>query len=156
MTLRQCIEEGVAVGGFTAILLALSIELIGSRPNLFEAECAIDAFPEVREILPSYVAKCALGDAMTDRPAYVGDETVLAVVRKVEDGTRRPRRLRATARMYGNTARLEFAASIGDEKFENRFALHGEGSGETTLERNVSLWMLRRPASTVRRNLSTS
>ena len=92
----------------------------------------------------------------TDRPAYVGDETVLAVLRKAEDGTRRPRRLRATARMYGNTARLEFAASIGDENFENRFALLGEGSGETTLERNVSLWMLRRPASTLRRNLSTS
>lgn len=78
------------------------------------------------------------------------------VLRVEEDGTSRPRHLRATAGRDGNVTRLEIVTSIGDKNFQDRIALLGEETGETTLERNVSLQMLRRPASTERRKVSTS
>ncbi len=144
------LDNGITSGGFTAILLVLFLELTSPRPSRFEADFTIGVLPELRGFLSTFVARNGWGDAMMDRLDAASEETLLTLLTDDETGTGRPRRLRVTARRDGHLARLEFVASVGDENLQDRIALLGEESGEFTIERDVSLRMLRHLASSVR------
>ena len=86
---------------------------------------------------------------MAGRLDAAGEETLLSLVRDEEAGDR-PRRLRLVARREGEGAVLEFVVAARDDNIQDRLALIAEEPGETPAEREVSLRLLRRLATSVR------
>ncbi len=144
------LQNGMTAGGLVALLLALFVELTGSRPSRIEVEFGMEALPKIREFLAGFASRGGWGKAMADRLDAAGEETLLTLVRQDEEGERRGRRrLRVTARKQGGGALLEFVAAAGAENIQDRIALLGTGPVEAPDEREISLRLLRHMASRV-------
>ena len=87
---------------------------------------------------------------MATRFDAVGEEALLTLLRG-EEGTDAPsRRLLVVGYREDNVAVLEFIAAGGSENIEDRLAVLGKSSLEGSVERDVSLRLLRHLASDVR------
>ena len=143
--------SGITAGGLTAIALVLFIEATSPRPSRFRAEFTVDVLPDLRAFLSEFSNRCGWGQEMLRRLEAVSEETLLTLLREEESDDGRSRLLRVTARKDGRGACLEFVASAGEEEnLQDRIAVLGEGIDQTTLERDVSLRLLRHLASSVR------
>jgi len=92
---------------------------------------------------------------MADRLDAASEETVLTLLDQEEAGDEagedsEPRRLLLTAHREGGAAVLEFVAARGEENLQDRIALLGEAGAADSIEREVSLRLLRHLASSVR------
>ena len=87
---------------------------------------------------------------MIDRLTAVTEETLLTL-REQEDSEAGEdgRRLLLTARREDDEAVLEFVAATGEENLQDRIALLGKQSISSSVEREVSLRLLRHLASSV-------
>lgn len=143
--------SGITAGGLTAVVLVLFIELTSPRSRRFRAAFTIDVLPDLRAFLSDFAERCGWDREMERRLEAVSEETLLTLLREEEDDDGRVRQLRVTARKDGRGACLEFVASAGEEEnLQDRIALLGEEIDQTTLERDVSLRLLRHLASSVR------
>ena len=143
--------SGITAGGIIAIALVLFIEMTSPRSRRFKAEFTIDVLPQLRVFLSDFAERCGWGREMARRLEAASEETLLTLLREDESDDGRTRLLRVTARKDGRGACLEFVASVGeDENLQDRIALLGEEINQTTLERDVSLRLLRHLASSVR------
>ena len=84
---------------------------------------------------------------MMDRLSAVTEETLLTL-REQEVG-KDGRHLLLTARREDDEAVLEFVAATGEENLQDRIALLGKQSISASVEREVSLRLLRHLASSV-------
>ena len=145
------LQNGMTVGGFTAILLTLFLELTGPRRRRLRTVLDADAHPKIRTFLTDLAARRGWSGEMAERLRAVGEETLLTLL---ERGERRPavqgRRLLLIARADGAAADLEFIASPGEENLEDRMAMLGSRAGATGVEEEASLRLLRHYASSVR------
>lgn len=146
------LDNGMTVGGLTAILLTLFVEVTSPRPSRFEAEFTTGSLPAMREFLLEFAKRSGWDRAMGDRLDAASEETVLTLVREEdEDESRTRRRLQITARREGRgVARLEFLVAVGDENLQDRISVLEDQTGDIPLERDVSLRLLRHLASSVR------
>ena len=89
---------------------------------------------------------------MAERLDAACEETLLTLLRQEEESEEEPgrRRLRLTARREGDGAVLEFVVAAQDDNIQDRLALIREEPGENWDEREVSLRLLRRLASSLR------
>ena len=88
---------------------------------------------------------------MADRLDAVSEETMLTLLDRDEAaGEAGQRRLFLAVYREDNVAILEFVAAKGEENLQDRIALLGEAGGSDSLEREVSLRLLRHLASSVR------
>ena len=146
------LDNGMTVGGLTAILLTVFVEFTSPRPSRFQADFATASLPAVREFLLEFAKRSGWDKAMGDRLDAASEETMLTLIREEEeDESRTRRKLQITARREGRgVARLEFLVAVGDENLQDRISLLEDQTGDIPLERDVSLRLLRHLASSVR------
>ena len=146
------LNNGMTVGGLTAILLTLFVEVTSPRPRRFQAEFTIASLPAMREFLLEFARRSGWDRAMADRLDAASEETMLTLIRDEDaDEARARRMLRITARKEGRAvARLEFLVAVGDENLQDRIAVLEDQTGDMPIERDVSLRLLRHLASSVR------
>ena len=138
-------------GGLAAILMTLFLELSRPRPRHLRAILNTDAYPTIDDFLTQFATGRGWGKAMTERLRAVGEETLLTLTRRDEEGDAGdPRSLRLTARNDGRAAELEFVATTEDANIEDRIALLGDRVTGAAIEQEVSLRLLRHLASSVR------
>ena len=150
--LSDLLGNGMTAGGVTAILLTLFLELTGPRPKRLETSLAAEALREIDAFLKDFADRAGLAADAALRLRSVGEEILLSLVSREEDGPARGgRRLRVTAKRSGGGAELEFvAAPHGESNLEDRIAvLDNQGAG-TPVEQDFSLRLLRHFASSVR------
>ena len=143
-------RNGMTAGGLVAILLNLALSATGNRRYRMETRLDITALPEIRTFLGGFASRSDWDAAMADRLDAVGEEVLLTLTRQEEQGKRERRRLRlAVAREEGGAV-LEFVVTPRGENIQDKLAMLPDESDETSIEREVSLRLLRHLASSVR------
>ena len=145
------LQNGMTGGGLIAILLTLFVELTEARRRRIEVAFDAAALPTIREFLAEFASASGWDAAMAYRLDAASEETLLTLLNQDESGGESPgRRLLVVANKHGGEAILDFVAAPGTANLEDRIALLGEQAATNSLEREVSLRLLRHLASSVR------
>ena len=145
------LRNGVTAGGLAAILMTFFVELTKPRRSRMEAAFDLSVLSKIRAFLGAFATRTGWDAAMAERLDAVCDETLLTLIRPEEEGgERQERRLRLVAYREGHGAVLEFVVASRQGNIQDRLALLGDQPGEASVEREVSLRLLRRLASSVR------
>ena len=145
------LQNGMTGGGLIAILLTLFIELTEPRRRRIEVEFDTSALPTIREFLADFASASGWDAAMGHRLDAASEETLLTLLAQDESGGEPlKRRLLVVAHKHSGEAILDFVAAPGTANLEDRIALLGEQAAATSIEREVSLRLLRHLASSVR------
>ena len=144
------LSNGITAGGLVAIFMTLFMELTKPRRHQIEVSLDVSVLPKIEEFLQKFASSHDWKSAMTDRLYAVTEETLLTL-REQEDGAAGAdgRRLLLTARREDDEAVLEFVAATGEKNLQDRIALLGKQSISSSVEREVSLRLLRHLASSV-------
>ena len=145
------LQNGMSAGGLVAILLTLLLESTAPRRSRIELVLDLLVLPKIREFLGRFASRRGWDEAMVNRLEVAGEEILLTLIRqdKAEE-KREQRRLLLIAYEEDGGAVLEFVAATGEENLQDRIALLGERATEASIEREVSLRLLRHVASSVR------
>ena len=141
------LRNGVTAGGLTVILMTLFVEMTKPRRSRIEAPFDLSVLPKIREFLGAFAVRSGWGAAMAERLDAACEETLLTLIRQEHD---EKRRLRLVSYREGSGAVLEFVVASREDNIEDRLALLGKDPGEVLAEREVSLRLLHRFASSVR------
>ena len=144
------LKSALTAGGLVAILLTAVLVLTAPRRQRLETPLAVASLPELRDFVRELVNRHQWGSEMHGRLDAVTEETLLTLLRDDREATERERRLLLVASSEGNAALLEFVAAGGQENIEDRLAVLGETAAEESVERDVSLRILRHLATEVR------
>ena len=144
------LKSGLTAGGLAAIILTGLNELATPRQKKLETRLELAALSDIQIFVRNFAARIGWDKAMTDRLVAVSEETLLTLLREHEEAETQERRLLIGAHREGTDALLEFTAASGEENLEDRLALLGEGVTEGSIERDVSLRLLRHLAAEVR------
>ena len=143
--------NGMTSGGLAAILMTLFLELSRPRRQRVRTPLSVDAYPAIDAFLGKFAASRGWGKAMSERLRAVGEETLLALIRKDEEEAGQPERhVHLVARSDGRAAELEFVAAAAESNIEDQMALLGERTAGEPVDLEVSLRLLRHYASSVR------
>ena len=146
------LQNGMTAGGLAAILMTMFLELTQPRRRRMETECHLSALPKIQEFLGSFAAESGWGEAMRNRLDTAVEETLATLFHRGESGDAgQPRRLQLAAFKEDGSAVLELIASSHDEQnLQDRIALLGQYAEGSTVEREISLRLLRHVASSIR------
>ena len=110
--------NGMTSGGLAAILMTAFLELARPRRQQLRTALNAAAYPAMDKFLTRFAGSQGWSDAMTDRLRAVGEETLLTLTQRDEDGAAEERRLLLAARRDGRAA----AAGVrrGDRRHEHR------------------------------------
>ncbi len=145
------LQNGMSAGGLVAILLTLLLESTAPRRSRIELVLDLSVLPKIREFLGRFASRRGWDEAMVNRLEVAGEEILLTLIRQDEaEEKREQRRLLLIAYEEDGGAVLEFVAATGEENLQDRIALLGERATEASIEREVSLRLLRHVASSVR------
>ena len=143
--------NGMTSGGLAAILMTLFLELSRPRRQRVRTPLSVDAYPAIDAFLGKFAASRGWSKAMSERLRAVGEETLLALIRKDEQEAAQPERhVHVVARSDGRAAELEFVAAAAESNIEDQMALLGERTAGEPVDLEVSLRLLRHYASSVR------
>ena len=145
------LQNGMTAGGLVAILMTVFMELTQPRRRRIEVEFGLSALPKIRDFLVDFASRSRWDTAMANRLDAAGEETLLTLLERDEgEEEPGPRRLLLTAHKEDGGAILEFVAAGGEDNLQDRIALLGEQTAGASIEREVSLRLLRHLASSVR------
>ena len=144
--------NGMTSGGLAAILMTLFLELSRPRRQRVRTPLSVDAYPAIDAFLGKFAASRGWSKAMSERLRAVGEETLLALIRKDEEAAagQPERHVHLVARSDGRAAELEFVAAAAESNIEDQMALLGERTAGEPVDLEVSLRLLRHYASSVR------
>ncbi len=145
------LENGMTAGGFVAILMTLFVELTAPRRSRIEISFDLSDLPKISHFLRAFASRNNWDAATADRLEAAAEETLLTLIPQA--GAREKsdkRRLRLIAYKEEDEAVFEFIVSPGEKNLQDQIALLSEQMDETSVEREVSLRLLRRLASSVR------
>ena len=141
--------NGLTVGILAAILMTLFIEMTSPRHTRLETKLDISALPEIDAFLRKLASGIGWTDASTERLRAAGEETLSSLLQSGSehraDGV--PRLIVVAS--PGETVELEFLAVFDEENLEDRLA-HLSEQAEVPAEQEISFWLLRHYASSVR------
>ena len=140
--------NGMTVGILAAILMTLFIELTSPRHTRLETALDISALPRIDEFLRELASKIRWNDASTERLRAAGEETLSSLLQSDDNDADSVPRLIIVARP-GEAVELEFLAVFDEENIEDRLA-HLSEQAEVPAEHEISFWLLRHYASSVR------
>ena len=141
--------NGMTVGILAAILLTLFIDLTSPRRTRLETTLDISALPKIDTFLRELASRIGWNDASTARLRAAGEETLSSLLRSGgEHSAESVPRLIIVARP-GDAVELEFLAVFDEGNIEDRLA-HMDEQAEVPSEHEVSFWLLRHYASSVR------
>ena len=144
------LKNALTSGLLIAILLTALILLTAPRAHRLETRLGVSSLPELREFMQELAAACKWESTMATRFDAVGEEALLTLLRGEQDTDDLSRRLLVVGYRDGNDAVFEFIAAGGQENIEDRLAVLEESAPEGSVERDVSLRLLRHLASDVR------
>lgn len=143
-------QNGMVVGGATAILMTLLLELARPRRRQLDTELDISALASIQEFLSNIATRNRWGEKMIERLHAVSEETLLTLLQGnelKEDYERR--HLRIVAYTEASQLILEFVASTSAENIQDRIALLGEKVDLDQMQGEMSLRLLRHLSSSV-------
>ncbi len=141
------LQNGMTAGGLSAILMNGFVLAASPRRRQLELPLATASLPRVREFLALFIARNGMGEPLSSRLELASEETLLTLMDESAAGT--PRSLRIAIWRDGGEAVLEFIASPGGENIENLLTVIKDGPSEPSVDREVSLRLLRHAASSV-------
>ena len=146
------LDSGLTAGGLVAILITLVLEVTAPRRKRLAVDLDVAALPSLQEFVGAFAARCGWDAAMTGRVEAASEECLLTLTASEADEGRslERRRLLVTAQRDGDEAVIEFVAAPGEENIEDSVTLLADHATEDTMEREVSLRLLRHVASSVR------
>ncbi len=148
-TCGASLGNGLTVVVLAAILMTLFIEVTSPRHTRLETTLEMSALPKIDAFLRQLAARIGWNDASTGRPRAAGEETLSILLQsggdERADGVPR---LIVNARP-GEAVELEFLAVIDEGNLEDRLA-HLNEQAEVPEEHQISFWLLRHYASSVR------
>ncbi len=144
-------DNGMTAGGLTAILLTLFMEVATSRRRRFTAPFTLASLSEIKEFLESVATDYKWNQLMADRLVAVAEEALLSLLDEESQSEyeSRERHLLLTIRKEGSSAVMEVIAAPTKENLEERIAILSNSTDEASVEREVSLRILRHYASSV-------
>ncbi len=143
-------RNGMTAGGLVAVLLNLALSATGYRRYRMETKPDMSALPEIRSFLKDFASRSGWDETMTGRLDAVGEEALLTLVRQEEQGNREGRSLRLVVSRDEGGAMLEYIVTPRGENIQDRLSTLPDESDETSIEKEVSLRLLRHLASSVR------
>lgn len=146
------LDSGLTAGGLVAIFITVVLELTAPRRKRLAVDLDVEALPRLREFVAAFAGRYAWDAAMIERVEAACEESLLTLLGHGDsDGPAvGPRRLLVTAREDEGDALVEFVAAPGEQNIEDSMTLLGERATADTMEREVSLRLLRHLASSVR------
>ena len=144
------LQNGMIAGGLAAIAMTVFVELTKPRRSRIELLFDSSALREIRTFVEAFSARSGWDSAMAERLDAASEETMLTLLHQDEAGDDAvSRRLLLVAYREDDAAVLEFVASKGEANLQDRLALLGEVGAADSIERVVSLRLLRHHASSV-------
>ena len=145
------LNNGITAGGLVAILLTLFVELTAPRRRRIQTPFEAASLPEIREFLASFASRSGWNEAKAQRVDAAAEEALLTLLGQdqADDETPGRRRLLLTAHKEDGGAFLEFIAAPAGENLEDRIALLAERADDVSIEREISLRLLRHLASSI-------
>ena len=141
--------NGMTVGILAAILMTLFIEVTSPRRTRLETTLDIASLPGIDAFLGELASRIGWNEASTQRLRAAGEETLSSLLQAGgDDGADGAPRLIVVARP-GDAVELEFMAVFDEENLEDRLA-HLSEQAEVPAEQEISFWLLRHYASSVR------
>ena len=145
------LRNGMTAGGFIAIIMTLLLELAEARRSRLVTLFSPYALSAIRSFLGRFATRNNWDSAMADRLGAVVEETMLSLLQQEEaDEKRSRRRMQLVAYREDGDAVLELVIAPREENLQDQLALLGEQTDEISIEREVSLRLLRHLASSVR------
>ncbi len=148
--LAPLLENGMTAGGLVAIILTVLLEFVGARPLRVETTLNVEALPTIRNFLDKFSIRRKWPMEMSDRLLQASEETLLLLLDQAEGDEEGDRRLRLSARKWGNGAELEFVAAGGKGNIEDQIAVLGSHGTAEPQEHELSLRLLQHIATSVR------
>ena len=143
--------NGMIAGGAFAIVATLISELLKGRRIRFEASFDSSALPGIQGFVATLALRFGWNETMANRVNAVSEEVLLTLLAEDKSSVvSASKRLRITARRDADEAILEFVISPGENNLEDQLTILSETSASDTVEREVSLRLLRHLASSVR------
>lgn len=145
------LNNGMTAGGLTAIIMTLFLELTAPRRRRLSTALALHSIPEIRKFLESFAKSSKWNESTSNRLNAVAEETLLTLLDQndeLDSGLRR-QHLLLTVRKEGGSAVLEVIAAHGQDNIEDCIELVCERNDELSVERDMSLRILRHYASSV-------
>ena len=144
------LDNGLAMGGLTAILMTTLLELVGRRRRKLVTDLNVSCLPELQKFVAGFGGANGWSQRMLDRLDAVAEETLLTLLEGQSESDKDKRRLWVNAHTEGGDAVLEFVAKSSEGNIEDRIAFLGDASDARPAERDISLHLLRHLASEVR------
>ena len=144
------LNNGLATGGITAILMTVLLELTGRRRRKLVTDLDVSCLPELREFVAQFGSDCGWSHRMLDRLDAVAEETLLTLIDGQSGSDSDSRRLWVSVHNESGDAILEFVAKSNEGNIEDRIAFLGDASEARPADRDISLHLLRHLASEVR------
>ncbi len=144
----EILGNGMTVGGFTVILLAMFEELVGGRRSRLKTRMTPAIWSEIDDFMVKFAARKRWGEDMERRLRAVGEETVQILMRGDEETEGEERRLLLIAGNDGDAADLEFIATTDETNIEDQLVMLSEGGPSSGSE--IPLRLLRHYASSIR------
>ena len=144
------LDNGLAMGGLTAILMTTLLELVGRRRRKLVMDLSVSCLPELQGFVAGFGGANGWPQRMLDRLDAVAEETLLTLLEGQSESETAKRRLWVNAHTEGGDAVLEFVAKSSEGNIEDRIAFLGDASDARPAERDLSLHLLRHLASEVR------
>lgn len=146
------LQNGMTAGGLAAIVMTMFVELTGPRRRQMETQCHLSALPEIQTFLSDFASRHGWGRIMRNRLDTAVEETLVTLLqRDGSDETREMRRLQLVAHRDNGSAVLELIASSDvEQNLQDRVALLSEDMDMPSVEREISLRLLRHVASSIR------
>ena len=144
-------KNALTTGGLTALFLTAVLEVTKPRRQKLVIRLERTALPTLKEFAGGLAERYEWSEQMSERFDSAVEESLLTLLGEDDDeaevGTRQ---LVVTAQGERRGVELEFIAGSGQENIENRLALLSDTASEESVERDVSLRLLRHLASEVK------
>lgn len=144
------LKSALTTGGLIAILLTGLIVLTAPRRQRLETRLSPSALTEVKDFLHTQASRHQWRADLVERLEAVGEEALLTLLRDDQEADAQERRLLVLASSEGKATMLEFVAAGGQENIEDRLLVLGDTATEASIERDVSLRLLRHLATEVK------
>ena len=148
----DALGNGMASGGFVAIVLTLFMQLTGRRRHRMETALNTESLAAIDNFLQEFASHRGWSEEANARLRSVGEEALLCLIGAQDsddaDETK-AKRLRLTVAMEGHDAELEFRAAPGQHNLEDLLSALADSPSEAA-ERELSLRLLRTRATSVR------
>ena len=141
------VGNGMTAGGITAVVLTVCLNLMSPKSAVLKTRLETDTLQEISGFLKKTAARHSWTEDQTDRLILVGDE--MAATLMAADDSSDARRLVVKARGEGSSIELEFVTSGSEGNIEDQIMVLGEQPDRTTVERELSLRLLRHYTSSV-------